>query len=73
MALTKANAKQVAIARSQLATNPGFYARSIAAMQRCAANERQQAAVYDVIHADRTSHLFASSNGCLIAIEQVPA
>ena len=68
MALTKADAKQVAIARSQLATNPGFYARSIAAIQRCAKRPQD---VIDVIREDGTFCLFETRNGCLIAAEGI--
>jgi len=70
MALTKADAKQMAQARAMLSTDVGYYARTVSAMHRAA---KRPQAVLDEIKADRTSHLFASSNGCLIAIEQVPA
>jgi len=68
--LTKSAAQEVAKARSQLATNPGYYARSISALQRCAARPQ---AIFDVIREDGTAHLFAEVNGCLVEAAQVAA
>ena len=65
-ALTKSAAKQVALARTQLADNPGYYARSLSAMQRCG-SVRQQRAIEVAIGDDNAWHLFAIGNGCLTA------
>ena len=66
--MTRADRRQVEIARSQLASNPGFYARSIAALQRCAKRPQD---VIDVIREDGTFCLFETRNGCLIAAEGI--
>ena len=60
--LTAVNVKQVAIARSQLADNPGFYARSLSAAIRCASTVQQVRALWNVIDADDAGHLFDDSN-----------
>jgi hypothetical protein len=62
--LTKVDAKQVAMARIQLAENPGYYARAISALQRSAARPQ---AIYDVIREDGTADLFVEERGCLLA------
>ena len=66
--MTRADRRQVEIARSQLASNPGFYARSIAALQRCAKRPQD---VIDAIREDGTFCLFETRNGCLIAAEGI--
>lgn len=68
--LSRGNQKQVDRARAELPTNPGYYARTLAAIQRCEGS-RQQAAVEAAIAADNTAHLFNRSNGCLTAIEGI--
>lgn len=66
--MTKADRRQIEIARSQLAINPGFYARSIASLQRSAKRPQD---IIDVIRDDGTFCLFETRNGCLIAAEGI--
>ena len=68
--LSKSNQIAVDRARRELSTNPGYYARTLSAIQRCE-GPRQQKAVEYVIAEDKTERLFTRSNGCLIAIEGI--
>jgi len=67
--LTKSAERQVAIARSLLATNPGYYARTLSALQRSLVRPQ---GIFDAIREDDTGHLFVElQNGCLIAAEGI--
>ena len=68
--LSRGNQKQVDRARAELLVNPGYYARTLAAIQRCE-GPRQQKAIEACIAEDKTERLFTRSNGCLIAIEGI--
>jgi len=65
--LSKPNQIAVDRARQHLAELPGYYARSLSAIQR-AGSAQQQKAIDGVITADDTWHLFNRSHGCLTAI-----
>ena len=64
MALTKADAKQMAQARAMLSADVGYYARTVSAMHRAA---KRPQAVLDEIKADGTESLFSWYNGCLVS------
>lgn len=68
--LSKPNQIAVDRARRELDANPGYYARTLAAIQR-AGNARQQKAIEAAIAEDNTARLFTRSNGCLTAIEGI--
>lgn len=57
------------MARSQLADNPGYYARTLSALQRSLVRPQ---GIFDAIREDNTGHLFAElQNGCLVAAEGI--
>ena len=64
MALTKADAKQMAQARAMLSADVGYYARTVSAMHRAA---KRPAAIDQEIAADGTEHLFSYYNGALVS------
>lgn len=68
--LSASNLKAVQRARELRGADPGYYARSLAAIQR-SGSTRQQAAIEAVIAADGTEALFERSNGCLIAAKGI--
>lgn len=64
--LSKPNQIAVERARRMMSDHPGYYARTLAAIQR-AGSFQQQRAIDAVIAEDNTDHLFVRENGCLIA------
>lgn len=70
--LSKANARDITVARSVLNTQDGprYYAAALSGIHR-SSSRQQQIAVEQAIIADQMQHLFRrhASNGCMLPVE----